>query len=36
MKLMQLCVSYLINYFKLACCLENSMDPDQLTSGEAS
>ena len=31
-KLMQFLVSYWINYFKLACCLENSVDPDQLAS----
>ena len=30
------CISYWINYFKLACCLENSVDPDQLASEEAS
>ena len=31
---MQFCISYWINYFKLACCLENSVDPDQLASEE--
>ena len=31
---MYFCVSYCVNYFKLAC-LENSADPDQLASEEA-
>ena len=26
----------LINYSKFTCCIENSVDPDQLTSEEAS
>ena len=26
----------LINYYKLTCCIENSVDPDQLPSSEAS
>ena len=33
---MQFCISYLIKYFELACCLEDSVDPDQLASAEAS
>ena len=35
-KLMQFSISYLINYFELACSLENSLDPDHLASAEAS
>ena len=31
-KLIQFCISYWVNYFKLGCCLENSVDPDQLAS----
>ena len=27
---------FILDYFKLACCLENSVDPDQLASSEAS
>ena len=27
---MQFCISNQINYFKVACCLENSVDSDQL------
>ena len=30
------CILYLIIYFELAHCLENSVDPDQLASAEAS
>ena len=29
------CILYLINYFELAHCLENSVDPDPLASAEA-
>ena len=32
-KLIQFCTSNWINYFKLACCLENGVGPDQLASG---
>ena len=35
-KIMQFYSSYWINYLKLACCLENSVDHDQLASEEAS
>ena len=37
-KLMQFCISFLINHYELtmSCCMENSVDPDQLASSEAS
>ena len=34
-KLIQFCISY-FNYNKLTSCIENSVDPDQLASSEAS
>ena len=30
------CISYLMKYYELTCCIENSVDPDQLPSSEAS
>ena len=35
-KLINFCISYLINYYEFTCCFENSVDPDQLASEEAS
>ena len=32
-KLIKLCISYLINYYKCTCCIENGVEPDQLGSG---
>ena len=29
-------INYLINYYEFTCCIENSVDPDQLASEEAS
>ena len=29
-------IHILINYYMLTCCIENSVDPDQLASSEAS
>ena len=36
--LMQFCISFLINCYEFTklCCMENSVDPDQLASEEAS
>ena len=34
-KLIQFCISY-FDYFELISCIENSVDPDQLASSEAS
>ena len=36
-KLIQFCILFiLINYYELISCIENSVDPDQLASSEAS
>ena len=37
-KLMQFCISFFIKYYELTMhyCMENRVDPDQLTSSEAS
>ena len=29
-------LNILINYYEFTCCIENSVDPDQVASGEAS
>ena len=34
-KLIKFCVSY-FDYYEFTCCIENSVDPDQLASSEAS
>ena len=34
-QLIQFCISY-FDYYELTCCIENSVDPDQLASSEAS
>ena len=35
-RLIQFCISYLINYYELTSCIENSVVLDQMASSEAS